>query len=418
MLLASPDFVAQHQLTDNSVHLKLCALHLLPVCRSLSKERLKKPIVDFTLSLRQLSNQFNTPCISERLVDYGQLDMNALFPRLYIPADFVKMVVDWGSCRQFCSFNGDVQRITAPVPHLLETAPSTLSTSIPKHLQTDRPPKGSLLEAVFPGGRQCPVKFNVRVIISLGLVPEDKAKNPVASTDYVSPRKLRLLLGKRKGSETLLGGAWSQELDGGDPLADRSCLLATARRSVRAASLCDVGRYASFSKLFEVYYHRPTETYEGKTFKEQEEITVVFMCTLSPVNCSEDDFAEEWTVFLKRCSGESIGPRHSLIDMPATPALPAAAEALSAVEGGSFADDEGEIDETPPVAEASTAIARSKSDETEVKPTREKPESALLLLCPQPESADKKLDVGFPSTCASRLIVFVEHLPQRAVTRS
>ena len=49
----------------------------------------------------------------------------------------------------------------------------------------------------------------------------------------------------------LLGGSWSEELDGGNPLVDRSCLLHTARRALFAQSLLDIfGEEGSYFSLF------------------------------------------------------------------------------------------------------------------------------------------------------------------------
>jgi hypothetical protein len=50
-------------------------------------------------------------------------------------------------------------------------------------------------------------------------------------------------------SVTLLGGAWSQDLDGGDPLLDRSCLFNTARRTVLAQSMLDIAEAGNTFKV-------------------------------------------------------------------------------------------------------------------------------------------------------------------------
>jgi hypothetical protein len=78
----------------------------------------------------------------------------------------------------------------------------------------------------------------------------------------------RLLCGRRKGNIQLLGGAWNQELDGGDPLVDRSCLLQTLRRTVLAQSMFDVSTAGKIIKVCELLYHRPEEELNGKTFPE------------------------------------------------------------------------------------------------------------------------------------------------------
>lgn len=58
----------------------------------------------------------------------------------------------------------------------------------------------------------------------------------------------RLVYGRRKGAVQLLGGAWSRELDGGDPLLDRNCLFNTARRTVLAHSFLDIATQCRVTK--------------------------------------------------------------------------------------------------------------------------------------------------------------------------
>ncbi len=81
----------------------------------------------------------------------------------------------------------------------------------------------------------------------------------------------RILCGRKKGVATLLGTSYSQELDGGNPLADRSCLYNTARRALYAQTLLDIGTDAAshMIKLAEVCYHRPKEEIGGKEYPEQ-----------------------------------------------------------------------------------------------------------------------------------------------------
>ncbi len=69
----------------------------------------------------------------------------------------------------------------------------------------------------------------------------------------------------------MLGTSYCQELDGGNPLLDRSCLFNTARRALYAQCLLDIGNDPSSSmvKLAEVCYHRPKEEIGGKEYPEQ-----------------------------------------------------------------------------------------------------------------------------------------------------
>lgn len=85
----------------------------------------------------------------------------------------------------------------------------------------------------------------------------------------------------------LLGGSWCKELDGGNPLQDRSCLIHTARRALYSQSLLDIfigtslfeflpsefgeadNDIQNLVRLCEISYHRPREDTNGKTYPEQ-----------------------------------------------------------------------------------------------------------------------------------------------------
>ena len=62
-----------------------------------------------------------------------------------------------------------------------------------------------------------------------------------------------VLCGRRKGNIILLGGAWNQDVDGGNPLEDRKCLYNTARRLVLAQSLLDISVSCSVTQVDEFY---------------------------------------------------------------------------------------------------------------------------------------------------------------------
>ncbi len=124
----------------------------------------------------------------------------------------------------------------------------------------------------------------------------------------------------------LLGSSWCEELDGGNPLEDRSCLLNTARRAVYSQSLLDIFNppppredgqehveydvTSNLTKLCEVSYHRPREELHGRLYPEQDEITAIYMYTLQPdaLPRSEGDMAAAWSVFSARVHGRSVGP--------------------------------------------------------------------------------------------------------------
>jgi hypothetical protein len=82
-----------------------------------------------------------------------------------------------------------------------------------------------------------------------------------------------MLCGRRKGSILLLGSSWSSDLDGGNPLEDRRCLMNTARRALLAQSLLDIAKgddvSSNMMKLGEINYHRPKEEIKGRIYPEQ-----------------------------------------------------------------------------------------------------------------------------------------------------
>ena len=260
------------------------------------------------MSTGQLASAFKTPTLTDRGLFLTSPDLSSTFPRLYVPMDFVKLVIDWSACDTLTSVDGYFPRMPRMVPHMAELNPSPLTTSIPLHLQQDRPPRGTQLEASTQHSnlvRALPIKYNCRVLLSLGL-NEDEPGGKFCVT-----RRLRLLVGRRKGNICLLGGAWSQELDGGDPRVDSSCLLSTARRCVRALSYCDLDRCAVLTKLMEVTYHRPEESISGRAYPEQEERTFIYFAAIHAPNYSANEFSKEWDLFSRRSGGLEIGPRLS-----------------------------------------------------------------------------------------------------------
>lgn len=212
------------------------------------------------------------------------------------------------------------------------------------------------------------------------------------TVDHTLPRKLRFLCGRRKGSVALLGGTWSQELDGGNPLVDRSCLINTAIRSVRASAFCDLGRCAAFYRLFDVSYHRPEETYDGKLYPELEEVTTVFLCNLSNPNYSTEEFQAEWKLFIRRADGEGCGT-----DQPGS-----TKDSENSTNGEALLEQNGdgevkvnveEAPETPQDPSKEPGEITADPDEVEasarVPVVRVCPANPALLLCPQPVFVEK-----------------------------
>lgn len=108
--------------------------------------------------------------------------------------------------------------VTAYLPHLSPSCTLLPSSSSWQLL----PPSPSPASASLPHGlRTLPVKFNVRVLITLGF--RDAETDRVTTVDHHIARKLRVLVGRKKGCLMLLGGSWQAELDGGDPSGTDTC---------------------------------------------------------------------------------------------------------------------------------------------------------------------------------------------------
>ena len=58
--------------------------------------------------------------------------------------------------------------------------------------------------------------------------------------DHAFARKLRVLCGRRKKNITLLGGSWSEELDGGDPLVVRKTDRQTYLNMLNTVYICTI----------------------------------------------------------------------------------------------------------------------------------------------------------------------------------
>jgi len=279
--------------------------------------------------------EYGLPSIPKYCHVLSTLDIYGRFPNIYLPDDFVKMNVDWSSISM--ALDEDLlPKMVANAPILFETTPGTLSNEYVNSVGADYQPKPTNLKVntvnntisevahrpdLFVNATK-PVKFNAKVIICCGFRDPEKDR-----VDCNLTRNLRILCGRRKGSVMLLGGAWCKELDGGNPLVDRSCLLNTARRAVYSQSLLDIfvgtnlfdcgstfdqSIDSNLIKLCEISYHRPKEDTKGKTYPEQEEITAIYLYTISNSilmgEQAEELFDTQWGIFNDRVSGARMGP--------------------------------------------------------------------------------------------------------------
>ena len=274
----------------------------------------------------KLTELFNAPAINSRAYVLSAQDLSCRFPNLYLPADLVRVDVEWGDVLH--GLRSDVcKRIYQPVSVILETnvvtlvapaaaapvpaaapaaaaaaaeektgegkgegseataaeaavpapAPTPAALELPRFTYVTPPAQDGY--GVQHSAAPRPIKFNARVLVTLGMKELEADK-----IDHLFARRLRVLCGRRKKAATLLGGSWCAELDGGNPMEDRGCLLNTARRALLAQTLLDLaggaGCRCNIVKLGEVSYHRPQEEYNGQSFPEQEECTALFLCVL------------------------------------------------------------------------------------------------------------------------------------------
>jgi hypothetical protein len=101
-------------------------------------------------------------------------------------------------------------------------------------------------------------------------------------------------------------------------------LESTARRTVLAQSLLDISdtKHCKLVKLCEITYHRPKEELRGKSYPEQDEVTVIYLCTVHTLpdfdsTISVEEFDRKWELFLHRSSGSKVGPIADLEDVDA-----------------------------------------------------------------------------------------------------
>lgn len=226
-----------------------------------------------------------------------------------------------------------------------------------------------------------PMKFNARVLVTFGMKELEADK-----VDHLFARRLRVLCGRRKKAATLLGGAWCEELDGGNPMEDRGCLLNTARRALMAQSLLDIaggaGCRSTITKLGEINYHRPQEEFNGKMYPEQEECTALYLCVLQPTRCSENDIADfdlKWDTFLARVNGLHVGPTLNAPHDEALEACQAAADAVREVLAPKTeaANNDEPVDVVAQVEAVAVEAAEASAEPTADMPATEAPVQAV-----------------------------------------
>lgn len=154
------------------------------------------------------------PILGPRLKEADTLSLNLRFPKLYVPADFVKLSLDWTTEGGIGDslYAGAFHQMHQTVPMQLENTAKPLSV-VSAALPSDAPKftycepsvsspayDTSKFPHASPYTQPKPIKFNARVIISVGFKDSEMEK-----IDHQYTRKLRLLCGRRKGAIMLLG---------------------------------------------------------------------------------------------------------------------------------------------------------------------------------------------------------------------
>lgn len=275
--------------------------------------------IDFLkLSISALAEKYNLPSIGRYSSAFGVSDLSSRFPKLYLPADLMRVELDWSSIGSglHSDYFKEVQTsshvlltshpVTATDSCLLESEPPSMTYVTPEYGQPISLFNCSYLNTSYHNSNGRSVRFNARVILTFGVADTANENERVDSSLL---KKLRVLIGRRKASAMLLGGAWSQELDGGDPLTDRSCLLNTARRAVLAQSFVDIALCSTPLKLAEILYQRPQEEVKGKVYPEQDEVTCLYVCRVNrELDVSEEEFACMWDHYAARVEGRVAEP--------------------------------------------------------------------------------------------------------------
>uniref|UniRef100_A0A453SDM1 DBC1/CARP1 catalytically inactive NUDIX hydrolase domain-containing protein n=3 Tax=Aegilops tauschii subsp. strangulata TaxID=200361 RepID=A0A453SDM1_AEGTS len=107
---------------------------------------------------------------------------------------------------------------------------------------------------------------------------------------------LKFAVFKKDRSLLAIGGPWNAALDGGDPLADCSCLIRTAiSRYVKELVQVDLSNCTSWNRFLEVHYNRVGN--DG--LFSHKEITVLFVPNLSECVPSMDIWRNNWIAYRK-----------------------------------------------------------------------------------------------------------------------
>lgn len=337
-----------------------------------------------SLTLKDLSTKYNLPIITPSTQSLNTMDLNMRYPNLYIPTDFIEVVIDWQEVLSKLLHEDYFVDLLTPCHPVIESNPSimiteTLPIALPQSIGEDNkgvgetreeqnvenvdnnfevflqqkafqtslqpdsllPPKYTYLydnvinhtltsdplcslanhnrssQAIYTMKEQQPIRFNVRILLSYGLSSEEES-----ITERQAFRKLRVLLGRRKSMQTLLGAVYHSQLDGGNPLLDRNCLEETAKRALFAqcgiphlphtdASSASSNKAipSAFCRLGELHYHRPREEIASKIYPEQEEISVLYLYRLDTKLLQQE--VEEYVEHYLEQQEENQGEDHA-----------------------------------------------------------------------------------------------------------
>ncbi len=223
------------------------------------------------------------------------------YPNLHVVADFTKVVNHWTE-------NTNIE-LDHPIQFECDNETGVLD-------------KSSISE---PASLVHGTKHNGKIMLMSGVdwtafvqALHDHPDDPDRHLNHL----LRFLVAKKDRSSLMcIGGSWSQKVDGGDPLQDESVLLRTALRCGKEFCGVDLSDCKSWIKFMEIWYHRPAETIEERSFPEMEERTTIFIPDVWNAVPSGDLWASHWDAYQERISRLPEEEKATKEDVPQKPHL-------------------------------------------------------------------------------------------------
>ncbi|XBI11377.1 hypothetical protein VPH35_138454 [Triticum aestivum] len=275
-----PDHIpAAHQIHDRVEqgstmrHQPLLKAQLAPV----SDMRHRSPI-------KEIKRDYLCKVLPFRLVDDERdcLSLTKRYPRLSVIPDFSKIVLNWAK---------ESLNLSLHTPVSLEHAICE---------DDDKADESALVSSENTSSIKTPETiWNAKVLLMSGM--SNGAFADITSMRSTEERVvhlnniLKFAVFKKDRSLLAIGGPWNAALDGGDPLADCSCLIRTAIRYVKELVQVDLSNCTSWNRFLEVHYNRVGN--DG--LFSHKEITVLFVPNLSECVPSMDIWRNNWIAYRK-----------------------------------------------------------------------------------------------------------------------